>query len=124
VKKQVDLVMRGARGAGVTELIGELLDNDLKPLRRRPKSGVRVGTDPQGNDLCVPVYGTRVLVTGESAGGKSQLALAVLSQLMKMCYQTCVVDPEGDYQGLRDAVVLGTIQQTPVPEEVIQVLKD
>jgi hydroxymethylpyrimidine pyrophosphatase-like HAD family hydrolase len=124
VKKQVDLVMRGARGAGVAELVGELLDNDLTQLRRRPKRGVNLGADPQGNKLCIPVYGTRVLVTGESAGGKSQFALSVLSQLSKMCYQTCVIDPEGDYQELPDAIVLGTMQQTPVAEEVIQVLDD
>lgn len=42
VKRQVDLVTRGARGAGVSELIGELLENDLKRLRRRPGRGVEL----------------------------------------------------------------------------------
>src|SRR5205085_10535135 len=35
VKKQVSIVARGARGAGVTELIDQLLENDLAHLQRR-----------------------------------------------------------------------------------------
>lgn len=35
VKQQVDLVMQAARGAGVSELIGRLLDDDLEELHRQ-----------------------------------------------------------------------------------------
>lgn len=124
VKKQVDLVMHSARGAGVSELIGQLIDNDLQKLRRRPGRGILLGTDLAGSEVRIPVYGTRVLVTGGPAAGKSQFALTTLSQLMDECYQTVVIDPEGDYQKLKEPVVLGTIEQTPVAQEVIQVIED
>jgi hypothetical protein len=124
VKKQVDIVTRGARGAGVCELIDEVLDNDLKQLRHRPGRGILIGTDLAGREVRIPVYGTRVLVTGESAGGKSRFAASILEQLTDQCYQTCVVDPEGDYQEFKEPVVLGTIEKTPAAEEVVQVLED
>ena len=75
VKKQVDIVTQCARGAGVCELIDQLLDNDLKHLQHRPGRGILMGTDLTGHEVRIPVYGTRALVTGDPAGGKSQLAL-------------------------------------------------
>jgi hydroxymethylpyrimidine pyrophosphatase-like HAD family hydrolase len=124
VKRQVDLVMRGARGTGVAELIEQLLADDLKKLHRRPNRGIVMGSDLAGNEFRMPVYGTRVLVTGGPAGGKSKFAVTMLEQLIQKCYQTVVVDPEGDYQGMKDPVVLGTLEQAPPVEEVLQVLDD
>lgn len=124
VKRQTDLVMRGARGAGVEELIDMLLENDLRQLRGRSGRGICMGTDLAGSEFRIPVYGTRVLVTGGPAGGKSQFAVTMLQQLIEHEYQACVIDPEGDYQGMKEAVVLGTVDQTPVVDEVIQVLND
>ncbi len=124
VKKQVDVVTKGARGAGVTELIGQMLDNDLQRLHRRPGRGILMGTDLVGNEIRIPVYGTRVLVTGDPAGGKSLLAITILEQLTEQCYQACVIDPEGDYQKINDATVLGTIDKPPAVEDVLHVLDD
>jgi hypothetical protein len=124
VKRQVDIVTTGARGAGVTELIDRILEDDLRKLHHRAGRGILLGTDLEGNEFRVPVYGTRVLVTGGPAGGKSQFALTMLEQLMEQCYQVCVVDPEGDYHSMKDPIVLGTIDQPPVIEEIIEVLND
>jgi HAD superfamily hydrolase (TIGR01484 family) len=124
VKKQVDLVTTGARGAGVIELIDQLLADDLAKVRHRADRGIVMGTDLDGAEFRVPVYGTRVLVTGGPAGGKSQFALAMLEQLIEQRYQTCVIDPEGDYHGIKDAVVLGTREQVPALEEISEVLAD
>jgi hydroxymethylpyrimidine pyrophosphatase-like HAD family hydrolase len=124
VKRQVDIVTTGARGAGVTELIDRILEDDLRKLHHRTGRGILLGTDLDGNEFRVPVYGTRVLVTGGPAGGKSQFALTMLEQLLEQCYQVCVVDPEGDYHSMKDPIVLGTINQPPVIEEIIEVLND
>jgi hypothetical protein len=124
VKKQVDIVLKGARGAGVCELIEQVLENDLAPLHNRAGRGILMGTDLAGSEVRIPVYGTRVLVTGDPAGGKSQLAMTILEQLTEQCYQACVIDPEGDYQGLKDPIVLGTIDNTPAVEDIIHVLDD
>jgi hypothetical protein len=69
------------------------------------------------------VYGTRVLVTGDSAGGKSKLAIGLLEQLMEGEYQTLVIDPEGDYQSVKGPIVLGTLERAPTAEEVMQVVR-
>jgi hypothetical protein len=120
----VDLVTQGARGAGVTEVIDELLDNDLQKLHRRPGRGILMGSDLAGNDFRIPVYGTRVLVIGGPASGKSKFAISMIEQLMEQHFQTCIIDPEGDYQGLKEPVVLGTLEQAPAVEEVVQVIED
>lgn len=124
VKSNADIVTSGARGAGVTELIEQLLDNDLKKLHRRPGRGILLGHDLDDNEFRIPIYGTRVLVTGGPAGGKSKLALTMLEQLMEHGYQTCIIDPEGDYHQMTEPIVLGTIEQPPCVEEVLEVLRD
>jgi hypothetical protein len=83
-----------------------------------------LGTDLAGNQLCVPVYGTRMLLTGEPTSGKSQLAQSMLEQLMDKCYQTCVIDPKGDYQNLKEPTVLGSLEKTAAVDDVIHVLED
>jgi hydroxymethylpyrimidine pyrophosphatase-like HAD family hydrolase len=122
VKQQADIVVRGARGAGVVEIIDRLLEDDLRSFRGRPERGVLLGYHLDGRDFRVPVHDVRVLVTGDPAGGKSKFALTMLHQLMELEYQTCIVDPEGDYQTLDEAIVLGTRDKTPAVEEVLEVL--
>jgi HAD superfamily hydrolase (TIGR01484 family) len=124
VKSRVDIVTTGARGAGVTELIDRIIEDDLRKLSRCPKQCVVLGTDLKGDEFRVPVYGSRVLVTGGPAGGKSKFAMTMIEQLMEREYQTCVVDPEGDYHGMTDPIALGTLKQPPVVEEVLEVLND
>jgi hypothetical protein len=122
VKQQADIVVNGARGEGVVQVIERLLEDDLGSFRGRPERGVLMGYRLDGEDFRVPVHNVRVLVTGDPAGGKSKFALTMLHQLMKLEYQTCVIDPEGDYQTLDEAIVLGTREKTPAVEEVLQVL--
>ena len=123
VKKQVDIVLRGAASAGVVELIEQLIADDLQALHDRPDRGILLGNEIGGGDVRIPVYGTRVLVTGDSAGGKSKLAIGMLEQLMDGEYQTLVIDPEGDYQSVEGPIVLGTLERAPTAEEVMQVVR-
>jgi hydroxymethylpyrimidine pyrophosphatase-like HAD family hydrolase len=122
VKERANMVTTAARGAGVVEVIDRLMADDLKSLRDRIDRSVLLGYDLDGRDFRVPVHGVRVLVIGDPAGGKSKFALSLLAQLMELEYQTCIVDPEGDYQTLENAIVLGTLEQSPATEEVLHVL--
>lgn len=122
VKERVDWVLDDARGAGVAKVIEELLANDLERFYARPHKGALLGQDLDNNEVRVPLVGSRILVTGDPAAGKSRFAISVLEQLMEDGYQTCIIDPEGDYQGLQSAIVLGTREQTPQVEEVLEVL--
>jgi hypothetical protein len=123
VKKQVDIVLRGEASAGVVELIEQLIADDLQTLHDRPDRSILLGTKIGGGDVRIPVHGTRVLVTGDSAGGKSKLAIGMLEQLMEGEYQTLVIDPEGDYQSVEGPIVMGTLERAPTAEEVMQVVR-
>jgi hydroxymethylpyrimidine pyrophosphatase-like HAD family hydrolase len=122
VKERAEWVLAEARGEGVAQLIEELLNNDLARFHTRPNKGARLGDDLEDNEVRMPIVGSRILVTGDPAAGKSRFAMSVLEQLMEEGYQTCIIDPEGDYQGLEAAIVLGTREQAPAIEEVIEVL--
>ena len=122
VKQRVDWVLTEDHSAGVRQVIAELLKNDLERFHFRPHRGVLLGQNLENEEVRLPLRSTRVLVTGDPTAGKSRFALTVLEQLIDEGYQTCIVDPEGDYQALESAIVLGTRDQAPTVEEVIEVL--
>src|SRR5205085_8832275 len=61
---------------------------------------------------------------GPSGSGKSTAATSFLEQLAEHHYQFCIIDPEGDYEGLGIATTLGHAKRGPTAEEVLQMLKD
>jgi energy-coupling factor transporter ATP-binding protein EcfA2 len=63
-----------------------------------------------------------VLVTGSSGGGKSTIVTALVEQIRDQSYQFCVVDPEGDYDELAGAIVLGDARQLPRVDDVMELL--
>jgi hypothetical protein len=83
-------------------LLGELLDG--RPIMLRP-------------------FGPNLLVAGSSGSGKSTFAVGLLERMAEAGYQCCVVDPEGDYSTLEGAVAVGTPNQPPDLDEVMQLLK-
>jgi HAD superfamily hydrolase (TIGR01484 family) len=123
VKDRADLVTRGARGAGVVELIDHLLANDLDELTARlERHAVLLGPREDGTEERYDPLGPNVLVTGTSGSGKSTLTAGILERLAEAGYQFAIVDPEGDYASLEGAVVLGGPQRAPQVAEVLDVL--
>ncbi len=124
VKKNADFVTRGDHGAGVTELIDELVANDLRDREGRlARHRILLGTRADGTEVRVRSYANNVLIAGPSGSGKSTAASGFLEQLAQQRYQYCIIDPEGDYENFEGAVTLGTPQQGPHVEEVLQLLK-
>ena len=105
------------------ELANKIIRDDLKEWHDKRGHGFVLGSNLAGDDTWVSVYGTRMLLTGDSAGGKSKLAVGILDQLIASEYQTCVFDPEGDFQSIDRAIVLGTSEQTATPPEVLNVIR-
>jgi uncharacterized protein DUF87 len=64
-----------------------------------------------------------VLAAGPSGSGKSSFATALLERIAAAGYQFCLIDPEGDYQELADAVVLGDARHEPGPTEAAEALR-
>src|SRR5207248_2239980 len=94
--------------AGVAELIGEMLKNDLASLAAPvSRNDILLGSLPDGTPVSIPAYGHNVLVAGASQAGKTTLMAGFLERLLEKGYQFCLIDPEGDYEELGDAVVLG-----------------
>ena len=123
VKDKADLVLQRDHGAGVVELIEEMLANDLADrdgvLRRHH---IRLGVNERGEDVALSPYDTSTLIVGTSGGGKSTVAAGLVERLKDKGYSFCVVDPEGDYDSVEGAVVLGSPQRAPSVDECLQVM--
>jgi HAD superfamily hydrolase (TIGR01484 family) len=124
VKATADLVTRGVRGEGVRELIDELLASDLAGVvRASTRHLVPLSAAGQDEEFFLRPNGGNLLVAGISGGGKSTFVTGVLERLTGSGFQFCVVDPEGDYSDLEDAVVLGDAKQQPRLPEVMDILR-
>jgi len=124
LKATADLVTRRDDGAGVRELIERLIADDLRDVEPRlGRHNILLGIRGDGTELSLQPHGTSVLLAGSSGSGKSTLAAGVLERLAECEYQFCVVDPEGDYRDLAEAIVLGDSQREPGVAEVLDVLE-
>lgn len=123
VKESADTVTSADRGAGVVELIERLLADDLLSLDTRPdRRHVSLGAFDDGAEMSIAAFGPVGLVAGSSGSGKSTVAIALLERLAARDYQVCIIDPEGDHEGLESAVVLGSAEQPPDIEQLLKTL--
>ena len=123
VKETADIVTRGAHGAGVSELIDELLRDDLAGRETQlERHHILLGRDERGREVRVRPYGANILLVGTSGSGKSSLATGLLERLVDSKRTFCVIDPEGDYEALQDAVSVGTPDRPPGVDEIMQLL--
>jgi hydroxymethylpyrimidine pyrophosphatase-like HAD family hydrolase len=121
VKETADLVTRGHHGAGVAELVDAILTDDLAPVDRAlTRHDVLLGTADDGTEVKLPPYRINLLVAGPSGSGKSTAVTSFLERLCDTGYQLCLVDPEGDYSGFANAVVVGSGHAGPEVEDIIQ----
>ena len=123
LKSAADFVTRNARGAGVVELIEELLDGDLRARKSQlTRHRVVLGFDESGEEIMLHPLDFNALVIGNSSGKKPTLATGLLERLTAQGYNFCVIDTQGDYEGLGGALTLGTSTQVPTLEETQQLL--
>ena len=124
VKETADMVTAGARGDGVVELIDDLLRTDLRDaVNQSARHRVPIGTAADGAPVQLDPVGGSLLVAGVSGGGKSTKVAGILEQLAAHGFEYLVVDPEGDYAELDEAVVLGDVDRPPRVPEALEVLK-
>lgn len=121
LKETADLVTEGERGTGVAELIHRLMEDERDMILVRDQAAV-VGCDAEKNEVELWPTDT-VLIAGTSGIGKSTLATALSEIFYGKGYQFCVFDPEGDYDSLENAVVVGDGETEPTKEQALQLLE-
>lgn len=125
LKKRADLVTRGERGAGITELAGRLLASDLGDLQpARNRHLLTLGNKEDGTTATLRAFGQTILISGTSGSGKSTFAAGILEQLAAQGYQFCIIDPEGDYSAGEGMVVLGDRQTAASPDMIVKLLEN
>jgi hydroxymethylpyrimidine pyrophosphatase-like HAD family hydrolase len=107
---------------GTRELIAALLDDDLASWDVDAEP-VLLGHEPDGTDVVWRPVGPSLLVTGGSGSGKSTLVSALVERLTTAHYQLVIVDPEGDFEDLPDAVSVGTPQTAPSVQEITDLVE-
>jgi hypothetical protein len=108
VKADADIVTRAARGAGVAETIGQILESDLAEIAPRiERQTVELAKDAERGPVTLHPLCGGVLIAGTSGGGKTTAASGFIEQIVGRGFQLCILDPEGDYDDLEGAAVLG-----------------
>lgn len=125
IRKLAAIVTKGENGAGLAELIDELIANDLCRMQGRlAQHLVPIGRHADGTMVTVPPYGQNILIAGPSGSGKSTVTAGIVERLMQKSYQVCVIDPEGDYGTLQDVITLGNQSHAVTVHEVLALLED
>lgn len=121
LKETADLVTKSARGAGVIELADKIIKLDGR-LFKTERQLVLVGEEKKGKPVHITPYGGGVLIAGISGTGKSTFATALLESFAAREFQFCVLDPEGDYEDLEGAVMVGDADQPPNQRQILELL--
>jgi hypothetical protein len=121
VKDTADFVTRGTRGAGVEELIAEMLAND-EGLAALPRNRVPIGKGPSDEAIDLKP-GDVLLIAGSSGIGKSTLATALTERLVEKQLQFVILDPEGDYSELAGSVKVGEEKTPPAKKQALELLE-
>ncbi len=122
VKESADWVTAQPRGAGVIELIDQMITSDLAEIASTHHQ-ILLGTENH-QPVHFPAYGKSLMLAGSSGSGKSTLATAILERFADQNYQFCIIDPEGDYEGFTEAIILGSAQKEPQLSELLEILRN
>jgi hydroxymethylpyrimidine pyrophosphatase-like HAD family hydrolase/energy-coupling factor transporter ATP-binding protein EcfA2 len=125
LRDAADWVTAKPNGAGTAEALLALVADDMAGhAKRLTRHRVSLGSSRSGEPITVSPVGENVLIAGTSGSGKSTLAHAMLEQLIDQGYQTCVVDPEGDYPSMEKMIVFGNPQRGPTVTEIMTALEN
>jgi HAD superfamily hydrolase (TIGR01484 family) len=125
IRELAAIITKGENGAGLAELIDELIATDLSRMQGRlPQNLVSIGRRADGTPVTVSPYGLNILIAGPSGSGKSTVTAGIVERLINEAYQLCIVDPEGDYGTLQDVITLGNQNHAVNVNEVLSILDD
>jgi hydroxymethylpyrimidine pyrophosphatase-like HAD family hydrolase/CheY-like chemotaxis protein len=131
IKALADTILPEANGKGVRGLLDELLSGRLQGMRSRPHRQMKLGRNMQGSPVQIDPFSLlnqNLGIFGASSSGKSWLAGLLTEELLRLNYQVCIIDPEGDYRALAagpHTLLLGG-STTPLPSvaDVVNFMDD
>lgn len=121
IKAIADVVLPNENGAGVRMLIESLLKGEIPHHFVRAKHEITLGRSEDETPLSLSPFDLlagNLGIFGESGSGKSWLAGMLAERLLKLEYQICIIDPEGDHRGIRafpHTLLLGSENTAPPP---------
>jgi HAD superfamily hydrolase (TIGR01484 family) len=123
LKERADIVTEGHHGAGVVELIEEMLADDLAGrdaslMRQR----VLIGHRLDGRQVRIPQLHNLAFL-GPADAARTRAAAGFLERLMDGGYQCCVIDPRGEFDDLEQVTSIGTAERPPPIEDVLDLLR-
>ena len=121
IRQNADLVLAGDHGAGVTELVDRLINEDVA-LAPAGKHGPWLGHDRDGGKVYPRPGDGCILLVGPSGSGKSTLATAMTERIVDLRLEFTVIDPEGDYLDLCDAIRIGSSEAPPNATEALRLI--
>jgi len=125
LRDAADWVTTRSNGAGTSEALRALVADDMAGhAKRLTRHRITLGSRGAGEPVTMSPVGENLLIAGTSGSGKSTLAHAVLEQLIDQDYQSCVIDPEGDYSSMEKMIMFGNSQRSPTVVEVMTALEN
>lgn len=117
IKSSADLCLSKDHGRGGCELVDMLLEKDAKlvPVER---TGVQLGQTHPAREVWLAPESV-ILVMGNSGSGKSSYITWLTERIFQAHQGVCIIDPEGDYLALEDAVTVGGLTTPPTTEESV-----
>jgi hypothetical protein len=123
LRDAADWVTSRPNGGGTAEAMLAIVADDMAAQSQRlTRHSITLGSSREGLALTMSPVEENVLIAGTSGSGKSTLAHGILEQLIDKGYQTCVIDPEGDYQSIEKMIMFGNSQRGPTVAEVLTAL--
>jgi hydroxymethylpyrimidine pyrophosphatase-like HAD family hydrolase len=124
LKESADFVTEEPCGAGVAALARRMVADDLAELAQRlSRQAVELALDEAGAPIEISPRGCSLLIAGMSGAGKSTVACGLLERILERGFQFCVIDPEGDYAELENAVSVGDANHEPRLQEAVELLR-
>jgi len=122
-----DDVVEGAGASAVAAYVRSLCQSSrISPSLLKRRKLLLGSRADDGSPVHLSIKGRNVLIVGDPRSGKSWIAGLLAEQLILRRYSICVIDPEGDYEGLEalpDVIAFGGDDPPPRPRELTRALR-
>jgi hydroxymethylpyrimidine pyrophosphatase-like HAD family hydrolase len=124
LKQAADRTTHFPRGAGVTELVDDVIASDLETeTRHLARHRIEIGAMADGAPVSLPSSGLRLVIAGSTTQECGRAVSALFASACMADFQICVIDHADVQPSYRGAVVLGTREHPPSAVELASALE-